>query len=645
MSSKSRPSESKDNGSSLEQDALYRLLIESVSDYAIFALDPEGRVLSWNAGAQRFKGYTANEILGQHFSVFYPPGDRAAHKPDYELEVAANVGRFEDEGWRVRKDGSLFWANVVITALRDSENKLVGFAKVTRDLTARRESEHQARLLAAETAAHAEAEERKRELEILAQKLQDQAEELASQNEEMQSLVEELEQTTDDMQATLVEAEEAKEIATEAERRERSMRTRAEQLQQLSAELSVATTPDAVVEAVIARAEGAFAHGARTVIALRNDVLDEVELIKTINMPEEVFERWRHIPLSMPTPLTEAVLTGEPIFLESENEWAERYPSLVPLAENPGFESRMALPLLAAGRCIGAMAVSFNEPRQFTPQEREFALTVAGQCAVALDRAQLFEAEKIARTAAESANMAKGEFLATMSHELRTPLNAIGGHVDLLSMEIHGPINDVQREALQRVKRAQLHLLGLITDLLNFARLERGKLEYRIEPVVIQDVIADLTPMIEPQVAIKHLTYEVRLPEHPILVIADREKLVQIILNLISNSVKFTPESGQITVDVAERADESDTGNVVFLRVSDTGIGIPADKLESIFDPFVQLSQGLATRRDGTGLGLSISRALARAMGGDLRARSTVGKSTTFTVTLPRAPTTENRVS
>jgi signal transduction histidine kinase len=236
--------------------------------------------------------------------------------------------------------------------------------------------------------------------------------------------------------------------------------------------------------------------------------------------------------------------------------------------------------------------------------------------------------------------MAKGEFLATMSHELRTPLNAIGGHADLLSMEIHGPINEAQREALQRVKRAQLHLLGLITDLLNFARLERGKLEYRIQSLVIQEVISDIAPMIEPQVASKGLTYDVRLPEEPIEVVADREKLVQIILNLVSNSVKFTPTSGHIVVDIAERSDGTQPPDLVFLRVSDTGIGIPMEKLETIFDPFVQLSQGLAARRDGTGLGLSISRALARGMGGDLRARSIAGTSTTFTVTLPRAAAT-----
>src|SRR5260370_1009319 len=216
-----------------EHDALYRVLVESVTNYAIFALDTEGRVLSWNPGAERFKGYTAKEIIGRHFSVFYPDEDIAKGKPDNELEVASKEGRFEDEGWRIRKNGSRFWANVVITALRDSDGKLKGFAKVTRDLTERRAAEKQAHRLAAEAAARATAEEKRLELELLAQKLQDQAEELASQNEEMQTLVEELEQANDEMQSMLVEAEEAREVATESEKRERVARARAEQLQQL----------------------------------------------------------------------------------------------------------------------------------------------------------------------------------------------------------------------------------------------------------------------------------------------------------------------------------------------------------------------------------------------------------------------------
>jgi PAS domain S-box-containing protein len=142
----------------LDSEERYRLLVEGVRDYAIFLLDPSGRVTSWNVGAERIKGYRAEEIIGKHFSVFYPPEDLARGKTEYELRVAAAEGRFEDEDWRVRKDGSRFWANVIITALRDPAGRLRGFAKVTRDLTARRRAEEQARQLAREQAARAEAE-------------------------------------------------------------------------------------------------------------------------------------------------------------------------------------------------------------------------------------------------------------------------------------------------------------------------------------------------------------------------------------------------------------------------------------------------------------------------------------------------------
>src|SRR5438876_11246376 len=131
---------------------LYQLLVDSVVDYAIFALDSDGNVATWNKGAQRLKGYTAEEIVGRHFSVFYPEEDVRANKPRRELQIAREKGRIEDEGWRVRKDGSRFWANVVITALRDGSGTLVGFAKVTRDLTARRAAEEQGQRLSVEKA-------------------------------------------------------------------------------------------------------------------------------------------------------------------------------------------------------------------------------------------------------------------------------------------------------------------------------------------------------------------------------------------------------------------------------------------------------------------------------------------------------------
>jgi PAS domain S-box-containing protein len=616
---------------------LYTLLVESVKDYAIFVLDPEGRVQSWNLGAQRLKDYTADEIIGRHFSIFYPREDIEAGKPENELITAEREGRIEDEGWRIKKDGSRFWANVVITAMRDSDGELIGFAKITRDLTARRATEEQARHLAAESAAHAATEEKNKELVILNRRLEEQAAELEAQNEESHALVEELEQTNDELQATVVEAEEAREVATEAEDKERLARERAEQIQELTSELSAAANAFAVADAVIAHSEGVFLRASGTVLARRNDELDELELVGASDLAPETFDRFRHIPLTEHMPLTDVVRSGEPLFLESRSDWEKLYPDLLPALDEVGQQAQIVIPLRVAGRCVGSLGIAFREPRRFSESEREFALTVAGQCAVALERARLFEAEQIARSAAESANTAKAEFLATMSHELRTPLNAIAGHVDLLTLEIHGPVTEKQRDALNRIKRAQVHLLGVISDLLNFARLERGNLEYNLERVSLQDVVSDLGPMIEPQFAAKSLSYELRLPKETVEVVADREKLVQILLNLLSNSVKFTPPDGRVIIDIGTRADGTDPEGMIFLRVTDTGIGIATDKLETIFDPFVQLSRGHAARREGTGLGLAISRGLARAMGGDLRARSTAGVSTTFTLTLALA--------
>ncbi|HZE08726.1 MAG TPA: PAS domain-containing sensor histidine kinase [Gemmatimonadaceae bacterium] len=148
-------------------DEQYRLIVQSIKDYAVFMLNPEGRILSWNEGARLIKGYTAPEVLGRSFEIFYPAEAVADGFPKRELKDAARVGRFEDEGWRIRKDGSRFWANVVISAIRDVNGTLLGFSKVTRDLTSRRQAEEQARELAAEQAAHAESARRNDELQRL----------------------------------------------------------------------------------------------------------------------------------------------------------------------------------------------------------------------------------------------------------------------------------------------------------------------------------------------------------------------------------------------------------------------------------------------------------------------------------------------
>lgn len=363
---------------------LYRLLVESVRDYAIIALDSTGHVISWNPGAQNIKGYGRDEIIGKHFSILYPQDAVAAGKPAYELEEAVRVGRFEDEGWRVRKDGSRFWANVVITPLLDSGGRLVGFAKVTRDLTERKAAEARA--------------------------------------------------------------------------------------------------------------------------------------------------------------MTDAKLVAQ----------------------------------------------------------------------------------------SEAASLAKGEFLAAMSHELRTPLNAIGGYVDLLALGIKGPVTEQQQEYLDRIRRSQKHLLAIISDLLNFSRIEAGQIKYDIRPVVVREVFDSVGSMIVPQAVAKSVDFQWQKVSNDLIVSADRSRLEQILLNLLTNAVKFTSEGGQV------RMTSDSMNDHVRVEVVDTGIGINGEYLSAIFEPFVQVGRSLTSKTEGTGLGLAISRDLAHAMSAELKVESTPGKGSRFTLLFPR---------
>ena len=368
----------------IKHGSIYQVMVEAVRDYAIILLDPAGYIASWNVGAKRIKGYEAEEIIGRHFSVFYTEEAIAIKHPEHELDVAMREGRFEEESWRVRKDGSMFWANVVITAVRDEHGELIGFAKVTRDLTERRSAEQRA----------------------------------------------------------------------------------------------------------------------------------------------------------------------------------------------------------------------------------------------------LADARRLAES--ESANAAKAEFLTAMSHELRTPLNAIGGYTELLSLGLGGPITAEQVDYLERIRRSQQHLMGIISDLLNFSRIEAGHLTYEIAPIPLVDTIQAVVPLVEPQAEAKGVSLVITPSQTECIALADRPKVDQILLNLLSNAVKFTNAGGTVTVACAAQ------GKTTSITVADTGVGIPDDKLDAIFEPFVQLGRSLSSAHEGTGLGLAISRDLARAMNGNLSVVSSRGTGSTFTLTLPR---------
>jgi PAS domain S-box-containing protein len=250
--------------------------------------------------------------------------------------------------------------------------------------------------------------------------------------------------------------------------------------------------------------------------------------------------------------------------------------------------------------------------------------------ALAALRPRVAEAEE-ARRSADAANEAKSQFLATMSHELRTPLNAIGGYVELLESGVRGPITSQQRDDLRRVGRAQARLLSIINDVLNFARIESGNIEYDVREVSVNPVLCTLGPLFDPQLRAKSLTYECEPGPTSIRVCADQQKLEQILLNLLSNAIKFTPAGGRISVTT----DADDI--TVRLHVRDTGVGIPADRLDAVFEPFVQVDATLTRVHGGTGLGLAISQELAQGMDGSITVRSTPGAGAEFTLTLPVA--------
>ena len=353
-----------------------------------------------------------------------------------------------------------------------------------------------------------------------------------------------------------------------------------------------------------------------------------------------------------------------------------------------GLKSYICVPLIARDQTLGALTlVAAESGRRYAERDLRLAEELAQRAAVAIDNARLLreteraraqleeqaveleaqteelqsqamhleevqvelelssdelrrandelrvrsgEAEA-ARAAAEEANAAKSQFLATMSHELRTPLNAIGGYAELLEIGVHGPVSDVQKDALRRIQRSQQRLLGLINDVLNFARIEAGEVRYRIEDVSVREMLTEMQALIEPQARARGVAYEFGGAPGSLYARADRERTEQIVLNLLSNAVKFTPEGGEVELWAEE------AGDSVAIRVRDSGVGVPRDRLDSIFEPFVQVDASLTRHAEGTGLGLAISRDLARAMGGALTAESEPGAGSTFTLRLARS--------
>ena len=477
----------------------FRLLVSGVKDYAIFMLDPHGIVSTWNAGAESIKGYTAQEIIGSHFSRFYPPEAIARQLPETELRGAMMQGRFEDEGWRLRKDGSRFWANVIITAVRDSSGQLIGFSKITRDLTERREHE----------------------------------DDLRRSEERFRLLV------------------------------------------------------DGVTEYAIMMldAEG-FVTSWNT----------GAERIKGYKSAEILGQHVSHFYPS------EAVLANNP--------WSELHVARVAgRMTTEGWRVRKDGTLFWASTVVSAL------------HDRDGRLY--GFAKVTQDLTQRRHAEALADTTKRM-----HEFIAMLAHELRNPLAPIRNAVALMGRK---GLGDPTLESMrQTIDRQSMQLTRLLDELLDVNRIARGQFSVERELIDIRDVITRAVESSRPLIDLRGHGIELVAPESQVLVEGDAVRLTQAVVNLLNNAAKYTPDGGRIRLSTSVRAAE------IEIKVADNGKGIERDMLEKVFDLFVQIDPTSNSTLGGLGVGLALVRRVIELHGGSIQARSEGrGKGAEFVARLP----------
>ena len=506
-----------------QSEERFKLLVATVRDYAIFMLDPEGHVLTWNAGAERFKGYRADEIIGQHFSRFYPPEALATGLPAHELQVASETGVFEDEGWRVRKDGTLFWANVVITAMRDARGELLGFSKITRDLTQRRLHE----------------------------------EDLRRSEERFRLLVEGVTEYAIFM-----------------------------------------LDPNGRISTWNSGAERIKGYTAADIIGQHFSIF----------YPEDArASGWPDHELHVAAEAGKFIDTGWRLRKDGTTFWANV--TITAIRDD-------------TGQLVGFAKLT----RDLTETKKIEAMESANQ-----QREELLDAERNARMTAQRATRLKDEFLATLSHELRTPLSAILGWTQVLLRPESSKGPDEHKRALEVIDRNARAQVKLIDDLLDLSRVMTGKLRLDLHQVSFASVVEAAVDSAKPSADVKGIRLKAILgSSSQDIVSADSARLQQVVWNLLTNAIKFTPKGGQVQV-LLQRVNSH-----LELSVSDTGVGIPANYLPHVFDRFSQKDSSTTRAFGGLGLGLAICKQLVELHGGSIKAASQgEGKGATFSVQLP----------
>jgi PAS domain S-box-containing protein len=690
----------------------YRLLVDSIADYAIFMLDVDGRVATWNRGADKIKGYSADEIIGRHFSVFYAAEDIASGRPERVLERARAAGRAEDEGLRARKDGSLFWANVVITALRDENGALRGFGKVTRDLTARRAAEENERELLREKTARAAAEAAERErrqseeryralsrrLEIVLEgvadgiTVQDRTGRVifansaaarlcgfASVDEFLNTppqeivarfeLLNEWDQPFDPenlpgrrvlmgapSHSALLHVRERKtgqdfwslvragavngsdgrpELAVNIWH-DVSAEHHEERQAKLLADATVALGRSLDHEVMLTNLAGVLVPALADLCAIYLLEGNELRNVVTVESDPEhaATEQLRRYS---PSPTSDrgawsVVKSGKAELHESladetlaqaatDDEQLERLRAIAPKAA-------VLAPVRSPSKVLGVIAlVSTASNRKYDQSHLALAVELGQRAGAAVENARLYRAAQESARAAEAASRAKDEFLATVSHELRTPLNAIVGWATLLRTRVTDPALVKPIEVIDRNAQAQVKI---IDDILDVSRVVTGKFRIDAKPADLVVVARDAIEVVRPSAYAKSIDLEFAPEREFCLLVADPERLQQVVWNLLSNAVKFTSAGGKVRLSIQQ------VGSSVTLTVADTGAGIDPEFLPFVFDRFTQADPTITRRVGGLGLGLALVRHIVELHGGSASAASEgVGKGASFTITLP----------
>jgi PAS domain S-box-containing protein len=608
---------------------LARVFIESVRDYALLILDRDGKITSWNRGAEAIKGWKAGEIVGEHFSRFYPPEAIADGLPERELIGAEKDGRFEDEGWRIRKDGTRFWANVVLTALRNSQGKLVGFAKVTRDLTERRRHEETVRNSEARFRALVEGV---RDYAIF---MLDPTGRVATWNVGAQQILgydaidilgEPLSTFyPQDGEEQLHAAKELQTATIEGRFEDEGWRVRKD---------GTRFWANAILTAIRDPAGGLIGFSKIT-----RDLSERRKHETVLRQSEE------RVRLLVESVVDYAIFSVDVDgFINSWNMGAERITGFG-TAETVGRHySRLFTPEdIAANkpwqhlvRATEGVRTNDEGWRLRKDGSQYWANSVVGKLpgtdgappayyVVIQDLTQRRHAESLADTAQKM-----HEFIAMLAHELRNPLAPIRNAVALMQRRnIQDPIVESMR---QTIERQAVQLTRIIDDLLDVNRVARGQFNIEKQSVDFRDILQRAVESSRPLLDARHHHLHVDIATTAIPVNADPTRLQQVVVNLLNNAAKYTEPGGRI-----ELVTEFEEGQVA-LHVRDNGKGIPREALDRVFDLFMQLESESSNTFGGLGVGLALVRRIVELHGGRVMALSAgPGLGAEFIVRLPLA--------